>query len=80
MKQIEQAILLLTKIAEDKTVPKNIKEVALKAKQTLSDKTKELNVRIDTVIQLFDEINEDPNMPIYTRTQIWNIISLLESI
>jgi hypothetical protein len=80
MKQIEQAILLLTKISEDKTVPKNIKEVALKAKQTLSDKTKELNVRIDTVIQLFDEINEDPNMPIYTRTQIWNIISLLESI
>ena len=80
MKQIEQAILLLTKIAEDKTVPKNIKEVALKAKQTLCDKTKELNVRIDTVIQLFDEINEDPNMPIYTRTQIWNVISLLESI
>ncbi|MCW1296597.1 MAG: UPF0147 family protein [Candidatus Parvarchaeota archaeon] len=80
MNQIEQAIALLTRITEDKTVPRNIREIASKAKQTLNDKTKELNVRIDTVIQLFDEVNDDPNMPLYTRTQIWNVISLLESI
>ena len=27
-----------------------------------------------------DDIINDPNMPMYTRTQIWNIVSMLESV
>jgi len=26
-----------------------------------------------------DEISNDPNIPMYTRTQVWNIVSILES-
>jgi hypothetical protein len=43
---------------------------------TNSDNTPE--VRISTAIHILDEIINDPNMPMYTRTQIWNVVSMLE--
>jgi uncharacterized protein (UPF0147 family) len=27
---------------------------------------------------MLDEITNDPNMPMYARTKIWNVVSLLE--
>jgi uncharacterized protein (UPF0147 family) len=77
-KELTQAIELLTEVVEDRTVPRNIRENTKEAKEFLLEKT-ELNIKIDRAIQLLDEVSEDPNMPVYTRTQIWNIVSLLES-
>jgi len=34
----------------------------------------------DRATQLLDEISDDSNMPVYTRTQVWNIVTLLESL
>jgi len=31
-------------------------------------------------LQELDDISSDPNMPSYVRTQIWNVVSQLESI
>ena len=78
--RLKQAVALIGQILEDKTVPKNIRDRAEKSKNNLLDKNLELNVRIDKAIQLLDEISEDSNMPVYTRTQVWNIVTLLESI
>ena len=78
--QLEPVIELLTQILEDRTVPKNIRENAQQSKETLTDSEKELNIRVDHAVQLLDEISEDPNMPVYTRTQIWSIVSLLEGL
>jgi len=46
----------------------------------LSEKDKNLPLRIDKSIQELDEITEDPNLPIDTKTQLWNIFSKLEGI
>ena len=78
-KEFEQAVILLNKLSEDRMVPRNIKETALKAIEILKDAELDREVMIDKVIQLLDEISNDPNMPIFARTQIWNIVSLLES-
>ncbi len=78
--RISQAITLLEEIMEDKSVPKNIREAAMKSKESLEEKGTEIGVRVDRVIQYLDEVSDDPNMPVYTRTQIWNIISILESL
>ncbi len=78
--KIKQAIALLDEIIEDKSVPKNIREAARKSKESLEDNDAEIGVRVDRVIQYLDEVSDDPNMPVYTRTQIWNIISILESL
>jgi len=78
--KISQAIALLEEIIDDKSVPKNIREAARKSKESLEEKGTEIGIRVDRVIQYLDEVSDDPNMPVYTRTQIWNIISLLESL
>jgi len=39
-----------------------------------------LSVRAANTISLLDDITQDPNMPSYVRTQLWQAVSKLESI
>ena len=72
---------LMDQIINDRSVPRNIKNAVSEAKQNFNDeKLGDLEVRISAAVSILDEITNDPNMPIYTRTQIWNIVSLLESL
>lgn len=71
---------MLEEIIEDTTVPRNIRAAADNAKAALNNEEQELIVRSATAIQYLDDISEDPNMPIHTRTQIWSIVSELETI
>jgi uncharacterized protein (UPF0147 family) len=68
---------MLEQIINDRTVPKNIRKAAEDSKTTLNSKGS-LELRVSTAISILDEIINDPNMPIHTRTQIWNIVSMLE--
>ena len=76
----EQIIPLLQQVAEDRSVPRNIREKILESVETLKKEDMALELRINTVTSTLDEVANDPNIPMYTRTQIWNIVSMLESI
>tara|TARA_Y100000310_G_scaffold332510_1_gene408233 strand:- start:2880 stop:3125 length:246 start_codon:yes stop_codon:yes gene_type:complete len=71
---------LIEQIEEDSTVPKSIKLRMKQACLLLEDNNFAISVRVDKSLQCLDELEEDPNIPAYTRTQIWNIVSRLESI
>ncbi|MFQ6009831.1 MAG: UPF0147 family protein [Candidatus Aenigmatarchaeota archaeon] len=75
----EDVIPLLKQVAEDRSVPRNIREKILESIETLQKEDQPLELRINTVISNLDEVSNDPNIPMYTRTQIWNIVSTLES-
>lgn len=77
--KLEQAIDVLTQIIEDKSVPRNIRESASKAKESLESKEKDITMKVDKALQLLDEISNDSNLSTYTRTQIWSVSTLLES-
>lgn len=68
---------ILERIINDRTVPRNIREAVERAKNELNSKGEE-ELKISNAIVMLDEISNDPNMPLYTRTQIWNAVSLLE--
>ena len=70
---------LLDDIMTDRSVPKNIRTSVESARAGLNNKKEELDVRINTAISILDEVANDPNIPIYTRTLIWNIVSMLET-
>ena len=70
---------LLDEINEDRTVPRNIRALIQEAKSDLGDTEKDMTVRISSAISLLDSVSNDPNIPIYTRTQVWSIVSMLES-
>lgn len=69
---------LLDEINNDRSVPRNIRNLVTEAKKSLNDEKQEPNVRINTAVSILDEVSNDTNIPMYTRTQIWNIVSLLE--
>jgi len=70
----------INEILEDRAVPKNIRRTAEEVLQILQDKNKDLDLRVNKSISMFDEISDDPNMPIHIRTLIWNIVSELEAL
>ncbi|MBI4014814.1 MAG: UPF0147 family protein [Candidatus Aenigmarchaeota archaeon] len=69
---------MLEEIAQDRTVPKNIRSAVEQVKASLGNAKQELAVRINSAVSILDEISGDPNIPVYSRTQIWNIVSMLE--
>ena len=71
---------LLNEIAQDRTVPKNIRTAMEQAKASLADGKQDIAVRINGAISILDDVANDPNIPVYSRTQIWNIVSMLEVI
>ena len=75
----EEVINLIQQVANDRTVPRNIRTKCEESIETLKDEKEDAAVRINTVISSMDEISNDPNIPTYTRTQIWNIVSIMES-
>jgi uncharacterized protein (UPF0147 family) len=78
--RMKQSIAILSMISEDRTTPRNIRRVAKNALDMLGDDSMTRAVKAANVISILDDISQDPNMPPYTRTRIWNIVSLLEVI
>ncbi|MEM5879191.1 MAG: UPF0147 family protein [Candidatus Aenigmatarchaeota archaeon] len=78
MEGLEQIFSFLDLVINDRTVPKNIRKVAEDAKNLLNDENQPADLRLSTAIHMLDEITNDPNMPMYARTKIWNVVSLLE--
>jgi len=77
---IKQSIGILTRIIDDDSVPRNIRRAADEAKNRLLNKEESEAVRAAYVISILDDISNDPNIPIHTRTLIWNIASQLEKV
>ena len=78
--KIEQIITILDQLADDNSVPRNIRREAGECKERLRRKNEALDVRTASAIFKLDEMANDPNIPLHGRTLIWNIISQLEQV
>lgn len=80
MANIQEIMEILTVIEEDNSVPRNVRVKIKSAMCMLEDpQGVALNVTFDKILQELDNLSEDPNLPTYTRTQIWSLVSSLES-
>ncbi len=68
---------LLDEINEDRSVPKNIRNSLIEVKHHLNSDS-DMAIKVNSAVSILDEISNDPNIPVYARTQIWNIVSMLE--
>jgi uncharacterized protein (UPF0147 family) len=78
--KMAQALNVLQKIAEDNGVPRNIRRSATDAMKVLQGKTYTSAVKASNAISILEECGQDPNMPLFARTAIWQAISVLEQI
>lgn len=78
--KLVQILQVLDQLAEDTSVPRNIRRGAQDAKALLQKDEDALDVRAASAIFILDELANDPNIPLHGRTLIWNIISQLETV
>ena len=64
----------------NKPTPKTIKKSVTDLVTDLVKEEYSLSVRAANTISLLDDVTQDPNMPSYVRTQLWQAVSKLESI
>lgn len=74
------AIETLEQITSSNSTPKTIKKTITDLIVELNNKEYSLSVRAANTISLLDDVTQDPNMPSYVRTQLWQAVSKLESI
>ncbi|WP_457750699.1 UPF0147 family protein [Thermococcus sp.] len=82
MSELVQQIVQVLKdqVVQDTVVPRNIRRAAEQAIEVLLDESKEPAVRAADAIAILEEISEDPNMPMHTRTIIWEVLGALEQV
>ena len=79
MVEINEISEMVGTLVNDTTIPKNIRKALSEAKSRL-DSTEEKGVKVSAAIYLIESVSDDINMPAHARTQIWAIMSALESL
>jgi len=77
---MKEAIQTLEQITASSSTPKTIKKSITDLIADLNNPEYSLSVRAANTISLLDDVTQDPNMPSYVRTQLWQAVSKLESI
>ena len=77
-KELQGIQEIISIILDDPTVPRNVKRAVTDAKSKLAEKD-EMIVRITSAIYCLDEVSNDINIPMHARTQIWNLLTALET-
>ena len=77
---MKEAIETLNQIATNGSTPKTVKKSITELIADLNNNEYSLSVRAANTISLLDDLTQDPNLPSYVRTQLWQAVSKLENI
>jgi hypothetical protein len=77
---MKEAVDTLNQIVASNSTPKTIKKSITDLIKDLNNEEYSLSVRAANTISLLDDVTQDPNVPSYVRTQLWQAVSKLESI
>ncbi len=76
---IQQVIEELNELQNDPTVPKNVRNTVVEIIKILSEE-KETSVAVHKALNALESVSDDTNIEPYTRTQLWDVASLLEKV
>ena len=77
---MESAIQTLNQLATSHSTPKNFKKTISDLIVELQTEEYSISVRAANAISSLDDITQDPNVPSFVRTTLWQAVSVLESI
>ena len=77
---LNNAMTTLNQIATNPSTPKNIRKNIADIVEELKSDEYSISVRAANTISSLDDVTQDPNMPSYVRTSLWQAVSTLESI
>jgi uncharacterized protein (UPF0147 family) len=81
MTEVQGVIETIKEMLDDPTLQKNIKQKLERviAELNTADK-KTLKLKVDKCIDELEEVSNDSNTQSFVRTQVWGIVSMLESL
>jgi|TARA_B100001013_G_scaffold325909_1_gene238205 hypothetical protein len=79
-KFLDDAMSSLNQLATSPSTPRNIRKSITSLLEELKSEEYSMSVRAANTTSLLDDITQDPNMPSYVRTSLWQIVSTLENI
>jgi uncharacterized protein (UPF0147 family) len=77
MDNLKRVIFALEELEQDSSTPRNVKEKIVSTIKVLNDGA-ETSIKVSKALHELEGIADDKNVQSYTRTQIFNIVSLLE--
>ena len=77
---LNNALSTLNQISVNPSTPKNIRKNIADIVEELKSDEYSVSVRAANTISLLDDVTQDPNLPSYVRTSLWQAVSTLESI
>ncbi|MBT4326548.1 MAG: hypothetical protein HOD60_06525 [Candidatus Nitrosopelagicus sp.] len=77
---MESALQTLNQLATSQSTPKNFKKTISDLIIELQTDEYSISVRAANAISTLDDITQDPNVPSFVRTTLWQAVSVLESI
>jgi len=77
---LNNSMSTLNQIATSPSTPKNIRKNIADIVEQLKSDEYSISVRAANTISLLDDVTQDPNLPSYVRTSLWQAVSTLESI
>ena len=81
MDEKSQIINMLDELQEDTSVSKNVKTKIQAMKQELINTSEEnLSLTVNKLLSDLEDLSSDVNIPMFVRTQIWSVTSMLETL
>ena len=77
---LNSAIQTLNQLATSHSTPKNFKKTINYLIIDLKSEENSISVRAANAISSLDDITQNPNVPSFVRTSLWQAVSVLESI
>ena len=77
---MSSAIQTLNQLASSHSTPKNFKKTINDLIIDLKSEEYSISVRAANAISSLDDITQNPNVPSFVRTSLWQAVSVLESI
>jgi hypothetical protein len=76
----DNAMQTLNQLATSHSTPKNFKKTISNLINDLKLEEYSISVRAANAISALDDITQNPNIPSFVRTSLWQVVSTLESI
>jgi len=80
IKFLDNAMSSLNQLATSPSTSRNIRKSITSLLEELKSEEYSMSIRAANTTSLLDDITQDPNMPSYVRTSLWQIVSMLENI
>lgn len=78
--KLDSVLTCIDEALKDQVIPKRVKVILEKLKKEIAGEKKDADVILTTAVYELDEIVNDVNIPMHSKTVIWDLISNLESL